>query len=76
MTPYTLSLVTFGLGSTLFGCSRTDAPHPAPSASQRAAPRTEVVRVAAASDLAGTLEEIGKNFEKKTGALTFAMAPV
>jgi molybdate transport system substrate-binding protein len=63
----TLSLVAFGIGLGALACSRRDSPAPSASASTGAASRLEVVRVAAASDLAGTLDEIAEDFRKRTG---------
>ena len=60
MTTASIFFTTVGALSTIVACSKGDAPD--------LAPKTEVVRVAAASDLAGTLEGIGSLFEKKTGS--------
>jgi molybdate transport system substrate-binding protein len=60
VTDASWTLAAFGVMVGAIGCSRSEAaPHEA---------KKEVVRVAAASDLAGTLEELESRFERRTGA--------
>ena len=59
MTDASWTLAAFGVMVGSIGCSRSEA---APSKANG-----EVVRIAAASDLAGTLEELESRFERRTG---------
>jgi molybdate transport system substrate-binding protein len=60
VTDASWTLAAFGVMVGAIGCSRSEA---APIKAKE-----EVVRVAAASDLAGTLQELESSFERRTGA--------